>query len=94
MAEPVTNELMYEILKSIQAQVAITREDMEDSKSRFSSAERQIASVDTRLAMLRKSSYASGSHRQSSWPVDLFVVGRSAYAPEAVKERAPLSGRV
>lgn len=52
MAEPVTNELMYEILKSIQAQVAITREDMEDLKTRFSSAERHLASVDTRLAML------------------------------------------
>jgi len=44
MAE-ITNELMYEILKSIQAQIAIVREDMDSIKIR-------LTSVDTRLGLV------------------------------------------
>lgn len=40
-----TNELIYEVLKSIQAQVAIVREDNEHIKTR-------LTSIDTRLAQV------------------------------------------
>jgi len=41
----ITNELMYEVLKSTQAQVSIMWEDLQNIKARLSS-------VDTRLAIL------------------------------------------
>ncbi len=41
----VTNELIYEVLKSIQAQVALVREDVDSIKAR-------LTSVDTRLGLL------------------------------------------
>jgi hypothetical protein len=34
MAEPVTNELIYQVLKSVQAQVAVIREDVGSLKVR------------------------------------------------------------
>jgi hypothetical protein len=43
--QPVTNELMYEVLKSIQAQVALVREDVDSIKAR-------LISVDTRLGLV------------------------------------------
>ena len=45
MPDQVTNELLYEVLKSVQAQVSIIREDMASVKNRLSS-------VDTKLATL------------------------------------------
>ncbi len=41
----VTNELMYEILKSIQAQVALIREDMDSVKTRLTSQDSRLGHV-------------------------------------------------
>ena len=43
----VTKELMYEVLKSIQAQVALVREDVDSIKARMSS-------VDIRLGLVHQ----------------------------------------
>src|SRR5205823_1273045 len=45
MTEKITNEMLYDLLKSVQAQVALTREDMEFVK-------RRLSSVDSRGAIL------------------------------------------
>ena len=41
----VTNDLMYEILKSIQAQVALIREDMDSVKTRLTSQDSRLGHV-------------------------------------------------
>src|SRR4051794_33735449 len=46
----VTNELIYEVLKSIQAQVAVFREDTEHIKPRLSSIEHRLGLVHTDMA--------------------------------------------
>jgi predicted nucleic acid-binding Zn-ribbon protein len=45
MAEKITNELIYEVLKSIQAQVAIIREDMESMKTRLTSQDSRLGHI-------------------------------------------------
>ncbi len=41
----ITNELMYEVLKSIQAQVALIREDMDSVKIRLTSQDNRLGHV-------------------------------------------------
>jgi hypothetical protein len=41
----ITNELMYEVLKSIQAQVAIVREDMGSMKMRLTSQDSRLGHI-------------------------------------------------
>ena len=41
----ITNELMYEVLKSVQAQVAIIREDMESNKVRLTSLDSRLGHI-------------------------------------------------
>jgi len=50
MADTIDNSLIYEVLKSVQAQVAIVREDMEHLKPRLSSIEHRLGLVHTDLA--------------------------------------------
>jgi hypothetical protein len=50
MSDNITNELIYEELKSIQAQVAVVREDMEHIKPRLSSIEHRLGLVHTDMA--------------------------------------------
>ena len=53
---PVTNELMYEVLKKIQANVAVTCEDIASMKAR-------ITSLDTRLGVV----HTDMTLRQIEW---------------------------
>lgn len=46
----ITNDLIYEILKSIQSQVAIVREDMDSVKVRLSSIDTRLGIVHTDIA--------------------------------------------
>ena len=48
----ITNELMYEGLKSIQAQVALTREDAAAIKARLTSLDQRLGIVHTDMALL------------------------------------------
>jgi hypothetical protein len=48
--QPVTNELMYEVLKSIQAQVALVREDVDSIKVRLTSVDTRLGLVHTDMA--------------------------------------------
>jgi tetrahydromethanopterin S-methyltransferase subunit G len=50
MAEPITNELIFEVLKSIQGNVAALREDMEHIKPRLSSIDNRLGLVHTDMA--------------------------------------------
>jgi hypothetical protein len=50
MPEAVTNELMYEVLKSIQAQVAIIREDVASLKVRTTSQDRILSRIEAGFA--------------------------------------------
>lgn len=50
MADPITNELIFEVLKSIQGNVAAVREDMEHIKPRLSSIENRLGLVHTDMA--------------------------------------------
>lgn len=43
--ERISNELLYEVLKSIQAQVSVTREDVEMIKLRTSSIEKRTGDI-------------------------------------------------
>lgn len=45
MPENITNELIYEVLKSIQSQVSAAREDLDMIKGRTSSMERRIGDI-------------------------------------------------
>jgi hypothetical protein len=45
MAETITNELIYEVLKSIQTQMALVREDIASIKAR-------LTSLDSRLGLV------------------------------------------
>jgi hypothetical protein len=46
----ITNELMYEVLKSIQAQVALVREDVDSIKARLTSVDTRLGLVHTDMA--------------------------------------------
>ncbi len=46
MPEAVTNELIYEVLKSVQAQVAIIREDVASLKVRITSQDRILSRIE------------------------------------------------
>lgn len=46
----VTNELMYEVLKSVQAQVAIIREDIGSLKTRATSQDRILSRIEAGFA--------------------------------------------
>ena len=48
----IDNSLIYEVLKSIQAQVAIVREDMESVKTRLSSQDGHLGRIHTGLGGL------------------------------------------
>jgi predicted nucleic acid-binding Zn-ribbon protein len=48
----ITNELIYEVLKSIQAQVAIVREDMESVKARLTSQDNRLGHILSAVADL------------------------------------------
>lgn len=50
MPENVTNELLYEVLKSIQAQVAIIREDVASLKTRTTSQDRILSRIEAGFA--------------------------------------------
>lgn len=52
MPKEVTNDLLYEILKSIQAQVSVLREDTEMLKTRASSHERRLGEVHSAIGEL------------------------------------------
>jgi hypothetical protein len=41
----ITNQLMYEVLKSVQAQVAIIREDMDSIKMRLTSQDSRLGHI-------------------------------------------------
>jgi len=46
----VTNELIYEVLKSVQAQVALLRDDMDNVKARLTSIDTRLGLVHTDMA--------------------------------------------
>jgi hypothetical protein len=46
----ITNELLYEVLKSIQAQVALVREDVDSIKARLTSVDTRLGLVHTDMA--------------------------------------------
>jgi polyhydroxyalkanoate synthesis regulator phasin len=48
----ITNELIYEVVKSIQAQVALTREDAESIKARLTSMDQRLGIVHTDMALI------------------------------------------
>jgi hypothetical protein len=48
----ITNELIYEVLKSIQAQVAIVREDITSIKARLTSLDSHFGLVHTDMALV------------------------------------------
>jgi tetrahydromethanopterin S-methyltransferase subunit G len=50
MAQKVTSELLYEVLKSIQAQVGLLRDDMDNVKGRLTSIDTRLALVHTDMA--------------------------------------------
>ena len=50
MTQSVTNELIYEVLKSIQAQVAIIREDVDSLKTRTTSQDRMLSRIEAGFA--------------------------------------------
>ena len=50
MPDKITNELIYEVLKSVQSQVAIVREDTESIKSRLSQVDTKLATLHTDIA--------------------------------------------
>ena len=50
MPDKITNELLYEVLKSIQSQVAIIREDTESVKSRLSQVDTKLATLHADIA--------------------------------------------
>ena len=50
MAEPVTNELIYQVLKSVQAQVAVIREDVGSLKVRAPSQDRSLSRIEAGFA--------------------------------------------
>jgi peptidoglycan hydrolase CwlO-like protein len=54
MTEPITNELMYEILKKIQADVSHTRERIDDHDQQFISLREQINNLQGDLIRLDK----------------------------------------
>jgi hypothetical protein len=52
MTQPVSNDLIYEVLKSVQAQVSVTREDVADIKARLTSLDTRLGVVHTDMALL------------------------------------------
>jgi archaellum component FlaC len=51
MAENVSNELLYEVMKSVQAQVAMIREDVNSIKARLTSLDSRLSAVHTDMAL-------------------------------------------
>jgi predicted nucleic acid-binding Zn-ribbon protein len=47
----ITNELMYEVLKSVQAQVALIREDVNAIKARMTALDQRVGIVHTDMAL-------------------------------------------
>jgi len=47
MPENVPNELLYEVLKSVQAQTAVMREDMNSVKVRLTSQDRILSRIES-----------------------------------------------
>jgi hypothetical protein len=52
MAEPASNDLIYEVLKSVQTQVAMTREDAASIKARLTSLDTRLGVIHTDMALL------------------------------------------
>ena len=52
MVAEITNELIYEVLKSVQAQVAIIREDMESLKTRLTTQDGRLSQMLSAIAGL------------------------------------------
>ena len=52
MSQTVTNELIYEVLKSVQAQVGLIREDVASIKARLTSLDQRLGVVHTDMALL------------------------------------------
>ena len=50
MPDEVTNELIYEVLKSVQAQVSLSREDVNNIKVRMTSVEQRLGLVHTDMS--------------------------------------------
>jgi hypothetical protein len=50
MPENVTNELIYEVLKAVQAQVGLLRDDMDSVKARLTSIDSRLGLVHTDMA--------------------------------------------
>jgi hypothetical protein len=50
MTQNVTNELLYEVLKSVQAQVGLLRDDMDNVKGRLTSIDTRLGLVHTDMA--------------------------------------------
>jgi hypothetical protein len=50
MPEAVTNELIYEVLKSVKAQVSIIREDLNSVKVRLTSQDRILSRIEAGFA--------------------------------------------
>jgi chromosome segregation ATPase len=48
----VTNDLIYEVLKSVQAQVAVIREDVNSIKTRLTSQDRLLSQIQSGFAGL------------------------------------------
>jgi archaellum component FlaC len=48
----ITDELMYEVLKSVQAQVAIIREDVGAIKARMTSLDQRLGIIHTDMALV------------------------------------------
>jgi hypothetical protein len=47
----ITNELMYDVLKSVQAQVAVIREDVTTIKARMTSVDQRLGIIHTDMAL-------------------------------------------
>jgi polyhydroxyalkanoate synthesis regulator phasin len=50
MPDKITNELLFEVLKSVQAQVALIREDVDSIKMRLTSIDTRLGLVHTDMA--------------------------------------------
>lgn len=51
MSDDITNESLYKVLKSVQAQVSIIREDMSNIKARISGFDSRLATLHQDMAL-------------------------------------------
>lgn len=51
MAEPVTNELIYEVLRALQGQMALLRDDIANVKARLTSVDSRLGLIHSELAL-------------------------------------------